>query len=498
MASLLQVNGKTVRELSSLTKEDYKTFLREEMVRLVDSGIYNSYKVIREKQLFRFFIYPPVVENMDYPETDEQREGRLELQELFRVKYNRIIIDEIKNSEEETQSFKEPWLRAFELESVLGVTRRTLYVLMDDEDSELQKEIHQRELYITKESILAFLNKRHIVGTNLGFDKLYKKVKPLFAKAESEMVAKRNEKTMAEIITSYEYEKLWDKYFKKVPEDRRIYRDLNKSNIDGYKIYTTDLGSENYFSIYNPNIMIAKEKITKIPKLYPISHIAALLDTTVRTVGRYCEFGYISYYKIGGKYMFTMEDFSKEKDKLEVGRYKGKESAGRKRKIETIFRDEDILDTEIYEKFKDNKNLSQFKNLYSEYQSYNAELKELEVKIQQIKKLDKKTRLSESDKEYFKELSDRLKVVKAEIGKISKILNKLRRNFFSETIIKSEDEFKDIIENISTQEVIKKNLRKMVPKSDKDTVSILKSNIASIDKNLENLKIELIQRVLKL
>lgn len=462
MAGLMHVGDISYSEIALMKKKDYMSFLERKMEELSKSEKYSKYKVVREKQFFRFFIYPPTVNGIEYIENEQQRQGRVELLNNYRELYNKALIQQDTNPN--MQLNQERWVDADSVEEILGITRRTLYNLMDDENSELNIESRKKKLLVERSSLIKYLNNRHVVATNLGFEKMYKTYKTLSRSTKAEL-QEINKAKVLEIIESKEYEKLWDKYFKEIPEERRVYQEREKKDIEGYQIFTpTD--KDVYFDIYNPNIQISPQYINEVPKMYTVNYISAILDMTPRSILRYCEYGNISYYKVGGRYMFSVEDFTRGQDKIEKRTKQPKSNVGRKRKIEIILSDSDLFEGKFFSHF-DNQNLNQMKEIHQQL----IELREQEDATQKSLRIIKNENITSDSsnraKDSLIEAKNQLKDIKAKINMLEKTMSGLRREFFNEIIKDKEDENKVIIDKIfsirKSIDIIKKagqNLKK--------------------------------------
>lgn len=481
MAGLIKLFEVDYRKIAAKDKEDYKAFLTQTMNEFIKKGVYNEYKVIKDKQFFRFFIYPPVINEVEFVENEAQREGRLELLNFYRSSYNK----KLAGADKDTFMKSSEWIPATSVESFLGITRRTLYNILDDEDSEIIMESYDKEMHVQKASLLQYINQRHIVGTNLGFESLYKKMRALMSKSAADKELEKEDK-IKEIINSSEYQSLWAKYLQKVPEDKRVLREREKNEVEGYSIYLP-ISSENLFEKYNPNIRIAESTVKKIPKMYSVNHIAALLDTTPRTVLRYCEYGYIPYFKIGGKYMFSMNDFSKGKNILKHQEQSTKKNVGRKRKLEIILSDNDLLSDDIMKKFKDS-SLDKIKKIYFELEEVIIEEKYLEERLSYMKEVDESGDIND-----IPALNAKLKEIKAKRNSFEKLINTLRREFFNENLKEFEDNHKEIIDMIYERRNSIKQLKSyMKNKKDKAFKESIEKTIEELEQNIKELKGKLI------
>lgn len=247
MAGLIHLEDISYSEIALMKKRDYISFLERKMKELSQSERYSRYKVVREKQLFRFFIYPPNVNGIEYVENEQQRQGRVELLNKYREFFNRTVIQQ--DEDPNMQLNQERWVDAESVETILGITRRTLYNLMDDEDSELHVESKKKKLLVEKSSLIRYLNNRHVIATNLGFEKMYKAYKTLSRTTKAELKG-INEAKVREIVESKEYAKLWEKYFREISEERRIYQEREKKEVEGYQIFTpTEVTTISIFTI---------------------------------------------------------------------------------------------------------------------------------------------------------------------------------------------------------------------------------------------------------
>lgn len=252
---------------------------------------------------------------------------------------------------------------------------------------------------------------------------MYKEVDYLKLHKEEETVAK---KKLEEIINSEEYKQKWDKYFERVPENQRVYRNLNKIKAEGVDIYYRSETHDN-FDIYNPNIKVCDEKITKIPKLYSANYWALLLGLEVRSIHRYCDRGYLKHYRVGKKLMISVEDFNESQDKIKEKNTPTRMNSGRKRKIEFIFSDK-IFERKDFREYLKAHGFEEMESLLKDKQTIEKVIKEKEKELK---------------KKYSEELEKDIKKYEMSLKRVSNSISKERRFAMKKLI--ADNEFFDLI-----------------------------------------------------
>lgn len=490
MAGLIQILNKNYADIANMSKDEYKDFLEKTMENLIADESYAKYKVVREKKFYRFFLYPPVIGGMDYMENVEQKSGRLELLNHYRDIHKKELLNETVESRDTLM--RSEWVPASKVQEFLGITKRTLYSISDDEDSELEIKSIDRELMVNRNSLLTYLNRRHIIETGLGFERMYKEVRKLSVKSAG-TIQEINDAKLEEILNSEEYAALWEQYLKVVPEERRIYRERQKKEVDGYKIHSLDgVDEKNLFEVYNPNIMISPTPIHDVPQMYTVSYVAAVLDTTTRTVLRYCEYGYIPYFRVGGKYMFCIDDITTSKKRIHRKETLEKDNVGRKRKIEHVFETDDIFETRFYEKFKSS-SLIKMKDIYPKIGELSKNEGELQKKLDRFMSGKTSENLTEKEKKAMMDINNEIKDIRSRRKKMENMMNGFRREFFNNKLRDIDTTGEEIVERIyERQKTIRRLMRYQKRTADESFRSTLGETIKKLQDEVLTLKGSLI------
>lgn len=370
----LQITQEEYNILKSYNEEEYKNFLLKKIDDYVKNAPQRKNKISSKEKFYRFFIYPPFCGEEKYIETKIQKKERLRLKAYYRDMFVEKVQSE--NYEEIYYNKDSDYYDIKTLLKMLNVSKTTLDTLT----AGFETKMIGVKKYISKKDIINYINERHFISTNLDMEDMYKKIKLLQGKTLSEKERIYNENEIQKIVDSKEYKEKWKEYFKKVPEDRRVYRDKESVDYNNLKLIYEEKG-KTYFDIYNPNIMISETKVQEIPKMNTINYWSAVMGVNIRTVLRYCESGFLSHYKIGGRYMISSEDFIKCKDDIQKNKSVRK-NVGRKRQI-VLFAD-DMWDSENLKNILiNNKN-----NDYIEYTEIAKEIDKLEVQSKSIENKD--------------------------------------------------------------------------------------------------------------
>lgn len=482
MSGLLKVNQKEFDNLNEMNENEYKNFLEEKLEEAKNDSNLKRFKFITKNELFRFFIYPPFLikedEEIKYIEKPEQRKVRLELKKKYRTAYNAEIIEPFVPTTEGD-------IELSNLLSLLGITRKTLYNLQDKKgENNFNMYSIKGKSYIDREDFLQYLNARHFEPTNLGFEGMYTTVKNL--------KFNKNKEKLQEIINSKEYKEKWDKYFKTVPPEQRVYRTPKTEKYNGVDIYVKE-EEQDYFDIYNPNIKICDKQITEVPKLYQASYWAAILGIVTRSVLRYCELGYLSYFKLGGKYMISIEEFNQCKENIENKKITSKPRAGRKSRIETFLSDIYFGEESVIEFKGNNKQEKMYKQIKENSQDLLNKQKKLDELLIRLEKIDAKEKV---------ELNEEIKKYKRELRVIDTAI-KAKKTLFLKDIIENinyenaEQDIADYYKLIIKLKSYNFDYNKAKEDNDNKIAEQLQFIITDLENKLKNKKEAIIQKILE-
>lgn len=458
-------NEEEFYKMKNMTPSEYKFYLEELLLKAKRNSDFETYNFIANNKLYEFFEYPPTLRDSDtnkviekYVETDGQRKKRLELKKYYKEICNPYVVEQEKLKVQEKTSYntinlldeKGNTVTAIAIHDVLAllnISNVTFTKVQEIEGKEnLRSFIYKGKKYISEDDLLKYINNKHYESTNLGFVKMYKRVKTLKGYDDLRTSAKEE---LKEIISSDEYKKKWDEYFKKVPEDKRVYKLFDTVSFNGVNIFTKN-PDDDYFDIYNPNIKICDNKIKEIPQLYNANYWAAFLGIELRSIHRYCEQGTLKFYRIGAKIMISTEDFSDCKSEIEEssrGIRRGKANVGRKKKIEKILTDNDLI-TVFRNYVEENNNL--LINLLNEKANIEKKLNDT-IEIEEQKKF--KTILKQTEMDIEKErralinsiISDKMTSVNDLVNEYHSLLKTL--GVYKEDRRKAEKEGKSDIAN---------------------------------------------------
>lgn len=415
-------------KLQTLSKEEYIDFLKDKVFEVSQSSYIKRFKIGKENDLYRLLLYPPCLVEDDrivesYEENEEQRKGRLELKKDYYELYAQSLSQKTVTLVNSVNDNGRTLLDANEVENALGITRKTLYTIADvNGEKNFKLEQYNRRLYVEKESLLEYLNKHHFCSTGLHFEKIYTKVKSL-------KYCKKNESSVEEVlndlVNSKEVKDKWQEYYEEVPDERRVYKASAVTEYEGVKIYSKE-NIKDDFDVYNPNIMVCTEKITEIPQLRPISYWAAFLGVGLRTALRYCELGYMTHYKIGGRSMISDADFQKSLENLN-NRNTTKKNAGRKKRVEHIFDDDIVYNEKIASKFNNNDTFKRYKNSVEEIKKFKDSISVIKKAIATL-----------TDKKEVETLKIQLKESTASLNRTELAYKKFKKDFFNEELFSPE------------------------------------------------------------
>ena len=526
MYSLIKISKEEFENLSEKNQKEYGEFLEDKLEKAKADLAFKDFKFIKEKDYSNFFISAPVYISEDddkialkYKETNEQKRMRLLLKKKYKEIHDSSIINKVNPfiSLGSTKSGKSSfWIDANEVQEKLGITRKTLYNIQDKgNENNFDSTIINRRLFIDKKSLLNYINNRHYESTNLDIEDMYTKVKELkIALTEKEL--DRHKKELNKIIESKEYKTKWAKYFKNVPPEERVKRvtpsisvnlaedktdeeelnNLKKKNKKKVKKDNIDIyvrrDDDDYFDEYNPNIKICSTKEEDIPKLYQASYWAAVLGVVTRTVLKYCELGYLKYYKIGSKYMISEEDFKYSKEFLDSKRKKTKSNVGRKSKFETLYSDYLLEDAEFREKYK-------CKEEYLLLYSISEEKEKLEKEIEQLKQEEKDLQSNDKNKKVLDKLEEvdiEIRKKEASIARLNKQIIKEKRRLSNslmeneEFCAKAKKSVSDYYEIIKSIDTFKKELKK---NDDESIETNLKYILADLEAKEEKMRKKIIK-----
>ena len=483
MSGLLRVNQKEFDKLNEMNESEYKDFLEYKLEEAKNDSNLKRYKFITKNELFRFFVYPPFLveegkEEIKYIEKPEQRKVRLNLKKQYRTVYTAEIMEPFVPTTEGD-------IELSTLLSLLGVTRKTLYNLQDKKgENNFDMYSVKGKSYIDKNDFLQYLNARHFEATNLGFENMYTTVKNL--------KFNKDEEGLKEIINSKEYQEKWDKYFKTVAPEQRVYKTLETEKYNNVDIYIKE-EEKDYFDIYNPNIKISDTEVTEVPKLYQASYWAAILGVVTRSVLRYCELGYLSYYKLGGKYMISAEEFNRCKENIENKKIAKKPRVGRKSRIETFLSD-------IYfgkESKIDFKGNEKQQKLYEKIKEFEVILSNKEKEFEKLS-----AKLETSDAKEKIKLNEELKQHRKEIRSTDSLLRKKKSAFLKDVIknIKYDNAEQDTIEyykEIVKLKGYKFDYDKAKEEGNSKLAEQLQFIIVDLENKIKNKKETIIQKILE-
>lgn len=431
MTRLIRLKDKEIFDsLEGMDGKEYEDFLKRKLEETKKDPFYSKFSFVTKNQLFRFFAYPPELRDIEnkivldkYKETEEQREARLKLRNYYKeICYNKVGTS--LPQEDNSYTTREGGIVLSTVLELLDISNKTLDNLQDrNGENNFETFKIKKKKYVDEKSLLEYLNSRHFENTDLGLEGMYKEVDSLKLHKKEETVAK---KKLEKIINSKEYKQKWEKYFKSVPEKQRVYRNLNKIKSDGIDIYYRGETHDN-FDIYNPNIKVCDEKITKVPKLYPANYWALLLGLEVRSIYRYCDRGYLKHYRVGKKLMISVEDFDESQDKIKEKKTSTRMNSGRKRKIEFIFSDK------IFEKkeFREYLKAHGFEEMEALFKDKQVIEKVIEEKEKELKK------------QYNEELEKDIEKYERSLKRVSNSISKERRLAMKKLI--ADNEFFDLI-----------------------------------------------------
>lgn len=445
-------NEEEFYKMKNMAPSEYKFYLEELLLKAKRNSDFATYNFIANNKLYEFFEYPPTLRDSDtnkviekYIETDGQRKKRLELKKYYKEICNPYVIEQEKLKVQEKTSYNTidlsdekgntvTVIAIHDVLSLLNISNVTFSKVQEIEGKEnLRSFIYKGKKYISEDDLLKYINNKHYESTNLDFVKMYKRVKSLKGYNDLRTSAKEE---LKEIISSDEYKKKWDEYFKKIPENKRVYKPENPGG--------------DYFDIYNPNIKICDDTVKEIPQLYNANYWAAFLGIELRSIHRYCELGTIKFYRIGAKIMISTEDFSDCKSEIEEssrGVRRGKSNVGRKKKIEKILTDNDLI-TVFRNYVEENNNL--LINLLNEKANIEKKLNDT-IEIEEQKKF--KTILKQTEMDIEKErrtlinsiISDKMTSVNDLVNEYHSLLKTL--GVYKEDRRKAEKEGKSDIAN---------------------------------------------------
>lgn len=471
--------------IKDMNPENYKIFLEELLLKAKNNPKMKKYNFVAKNRLFEFFEYPPTLRDKNdkildtYDENEFQRKQRLELKKYYKKMCDSYLMEEIKNADDSKSTYKLMMIKdennkeiyAIEIKDLLkllNINNNTFTKIQDIEGEENLKVIkYNNKKYVSKQDILNYLNNNHYESTKVDFAQMYKEVKKLKGCSDKETVAKER---LKDIVNSEEYKQKWNEYYEEVPEDKRVYRIFNKMKVNGVEIFYKNK-DEDDFDIYNPNIKKCDKLITEIPKLYSINYWATFLGIHIRSVNRYCELGTIKFYKIGAKYMISTEDFAECKSNLKKGNRKSTKKVGRKKKIDKIFIDEDLLN-EGFQNYID----SDFKKLLYNRRNIEEELEKA------------------SDKKDIKKMN-------AALIQVNDDIKRVKKNAINKILIDKMDLIKDDVNEFNEELKIittyKKDRNKAQENNNIDFAKQLNNIIEEKEKLLDKKKNDIIQKILK-
>ena len=482
MSNINKINSREFESLKSMSPKEYGDFLDEKLKRIKNDEYYSKYKIITNNELFRFFIYPPSCGTEVYEETKEQRKERLRLKKEYKVIYSKNIEEVV--SAQPFYETKDDYIDINTVQRFLGISRSTIILLQDKNgENNFKIETITNKLYIEKQSLLKYLSKRHYETTNLNFENKYLEIKALKTAVKNGKRSQDKER-LIEIINSDEYKSIWNKYFEEVPENLRVYKNYKKEITNGVEIYVQE--GTDFLDTYNPNIKICEKEISSIPKLHSISFISAMLGVVDRTIIRYCELGYLTHYKIGAKYMISLEDFNRSKGLIDDKKEKTKANVGRKRRIETLFTDDMFENADLEEEFKENENYIEIKTLLTDKKKIKADIEALKKDMNKEDIILKKENISE--------IKSIIKKDEAILARIEKSLAKNKRLFVFKFISNKEkvekmnkqiDEYYDILKSLKKYN---EDLIKAENKGEEEIVTQLKYMVSIFNDKFEKQK----------
>lgn len=487
-AMLIKINQTEYDSLQKMAAEEYKNFLENKLLDIQQDEKLKSFRIGRDNDLYRVlsatpYLYEGNKKIRKYEETSEQRKARLQLKKQYNDEYITTVKEPKAAKVVETTDGE---VLSTTVESIMNISRNTLYTLYGDpENSNFEIINRQRRLYVNKKSLLAYLDKYHYCSTNLKMEQMYSKVKSLTYGKKGEEILKEQ---LDEILESDECKQKWQEYYNTVPEDKRVYRMAKQIKLGKVTIHQIDK-SDNNFIKYNPNIKICDKPLTEIPQLYTVNYWAAILGVGDRTILRYCELGYLTHFKIGGKTMISTEDFketSSNLDKITTDKH----STGRRKRIEHVFNDDIVKNDKIISKFSGTVD-------FDRYRKAVLEIEELENKRTALRNslIDEK---SEAKQNVIKA---EIKTITASIGRINKAATKHRRAFteevFSgETMKQTKALVNEYIEKQKDLKVYIKNLNEAKENHKDILVQQMEFLITDLKNQLNNLQNQILEIVL--
>lgn len=480
-AMIIKITQTEYNSLPNMTAEEYGNFLENKLLDIQQDEKLKNFRIGRENDLYRAlsatpYLYEGNKKIRKYEETPEQRKVRLQLKKH----YNDVYITTVKGpSVEKVVETTDGEVLSTNVEAIMNISRNTLYTLYGDpENSNFELINRQRRLYVNKKSLLAYLDKYHYCSTNLKMEQMYSKVKSLTYGKKGEEILKEQ---LDEILESDECKQKWQEYYDTVPEDKRVYRMAKQIKVGKVTIYQVD-ESDNDFDKYNPNIKICDEPLTEIPQLFPVNYWAAILGVGDRTILRYCELGYLTHFKIGGKTMISTEDFkatSINLDKITTAKHK----TGRKKRIEHVFNDDIVKNDKFINKFSGTID-------FDRYRKAILEIEELEAKrINLNEQLKLAQNIEEQDN-----LKAEIKTTTASIERINKASIRHRKAFVDSiftdiTMEKTKALVDEFCEKQKDLKVYVKNLNEAKEKGKdekifEDAITVIQNEIEDIRKKI--------------
>lgn len=485
---LIKVNKKEFALLPNMNEKEYHDFLENKILLIQQDTTLKNFKINQDQDLYRLLTATPYLyENnkkiKKYDETPEQRKVRLRLKKYYNELYTKkvskpIVVDQVESIDGGVLSTT--------VETLLNITRRTLYSLRgDEEENNFDMYTKDKRLYVDKKSLLAYLDRYHYCSTGLKMEQMYSLVKKISYGKKGETILKEQ---LDDILNSDECKNKWKQYYETVPENQRVFRMAKQIRMGKMTIYQVQ-NFTNDFEKYNPNIKICDDHLTEIPQLFTAGYWAAILGVGERTVLRYCELGYLPHYRIGGKAMISIDDFNSTSTNLDNITTR-KHQSGRKKKIEFVFTDEIVKNEKVIEKFKDTKNFQRFRDGVLEIESLATKIKELQERQEQ-----------ETDETIKEEIKNELKATIASRERLLKAITQYRKAFFSDNLfIESNfEKAKPLIENYYEKrkdlKVYTKHLEEAL-KAKKPTASHLQLIINDLTEDMKNVREQILNIII--
>lgn len=332
--SRLRFDESIAQKAANMSGEEYYNFLKDyifnEMKNMQGEAGKKNYK---SGLFYKFLIYAPASKEGNIIENKERKKFRLKLKKELLDEYTKKLENDgkiVRLIEDEDILYSE------EVQEKLNINKKNLTGF--GAIGELLVMNYGKKIVVNKNSILSFLNERHFIGADIISFELMQKI--------NNLMSEKNDEKFRELLNSEEYKDAVKLYLKTVPEELRVFSDFPIiKSLDDKKNPIFKENPKELYELYNLYLKKVPEKHYDVPKLYPVGVFKNQLSDFIglkgrkvseRTLIRYCEKGIIPYYRIGSKYLMSVEDVNNSQERIEKFKssYMRSPNSGKKTNIE--------------------------------------------------------------------------------------------------------------------------------------------------------------------